>query len=195
MMPSEAEQAARKVCSTVSRAFARRCWWADRAELEQQCWQIAMEVWDQRPDGGLDGFSALAYVAMMRQLGRYLRRARHPVSASDHDVQQMSETVRSNHIDKVVVEDRAARVDRVLHVERLRHSIRSRIYALAGRAPAVEASVLVFMDGYAPREAASTLGIDVRDIYAANTVLLAISQSDPEIGRLAADLGQERGWT
>jgi hypothetical protein len=78
----EAKVVAERVIGKATRAYARRCWWADVDDLEQQGWVIACEVWKQQdwPAIGLPKFGACVWVALMHRLSAYLRRQQAPVT-------------------------------------------------------------------------------------------------------------------
>lgn len=193
-MPEEYRLEAKRIVEMVSWAYARRCWWADQRELEDQCWIYAHEVYEQGFDDGVRGFGTLAYVACMRQLGRALRRMQAPVSASDHEVVDMSQTTRANDLAKFQLPDRATRADDALIVEELRQKIRARLFKLLGATPDVVAAALVMLDGLTPQEVAEALGVEVWGVYRANELVVVVSKADKEIGRLARQLGEERCW-
>jgi len=191
-LPQYADEA-RRIAKLVSRLYCARCWWADPADVEQQAWLIASEVWlDGRWVGGVPGYGMLAYVACMRQLGRWLQRQRSPVSASDHGVTSMAglQTVEIGHRHPVVEPD--ALQD--LTIRDLRDKLRHRLRLRAGDDAAAEASARVLLDGDTPAEAASAVGCPVGDVYRANARALDWARSDAEAKVLVTQLAEAREW-
>lgn len=222
-MPADYADEAGRIATRVSWAYARRCSWVDRRDLENQCWVIAIEAYWQYVDQGHEfesaqTYSTLAYVACMRQLSRVLYRMQSPVNSSNQELKTMVRTVtaislekaelfdeqelktsssiliKATFFEKLELFDEQKYVDNLLIVEELRQKIRYRIFCLMGNEPEVEASTAVFLDGYKPAEAAKTLGLDVGIVYKCNDCLIDLSRSDQELGMLATQLGEERNW-
>ena len=85
------EQQMADIATKLSTKYARTCWWAERAELEQEAWVVLLEFrtrWAPRDPatGEIDRgkFGNYAYRAVARQLSRWLWRQSSPVRLPDH---------------------------------------------------------------------------------------------------------------
>lgn len=70
--------------------YARRCWWADKQELEQEAWVAmlrARKTFD--PQVGVP-FGGYAWRAVVVSLSSYLWRQSAPVSAGDRDLEELA---------------------------------------------------------------------------------------------------------
>lgn len=187
---------AARIVEIVSWAYARRCWWADQKEIAQQAWTVCMEVHAQQTEWEVYAYGTVCYVACMRQLSRWLYREQLVVSAGDHDVKNASAEVKRNSVHMLPhLEASQFGAHKQLSIAHLRHRIRHRLFQLLGRQPGVEASALVMLDGYPPREVAEGLGIEVGEIYRWNEAVAGVSRADNTIRKLAAELAAERDWS
>lgn len=200
-LPADYYAAAKQSAESVAAAYCHRCWWAERDELRNQCWLIAMQVWTDAQGfsdaftGGAAGYGTVCYVAAMRQMGRWLRRQQSPITiGSDHAVKEVSELTTRNSAHLLRLEARSDLEGEVM-VKEIRRRIRERLLDLCGHSPEVEASTLVLLDGLAAREAAEAMSLDVQAVYRWNEVVVGAARTDAEVGKLAAELAAERSWT
>lgn len=79
--------------------YARRCWWADREDLEQEAMVAAFaatKTWDEKV--GVE-FGAYAYRACLLHLRRYLWKNSAPVSAADKKLTELRGLHRAELVD------------------------------------------------------------------------------------------------
>ena len=173
------EQAMTRVARQVASAYAKRCWWAERDDLEQQCWTIVLEVrnfWAARDEAGnidMRYFGGTAYVAAMRQMQRYLWRESALVSLSDHECNhEVAGMLRRAPIenpetgaDWLVSETPTAH--ELLDVQEREVALRLRVVALMGGtlSPWVEAAMAVVLDQEKPALVAKKMGLPVWQLY------------------------------
>lgn len=220
-MPAEYEAELLRVTRKVARAYAVRCKAVDERDAAQEAARIGMTVYARGGwRGGVRGFGTLVYVAVNRQLPRYLLRAQKPVSCrSDHSVPRLREVVqqqapwampwaeairhtlqgKANADQRDVYPRELLRevdevYDREASIAELRAKIRRRLYQLVGRTPAARAAVLSWLDGFEARDAARGLCATPDDVYYINSVLKKCVTSDRRVRELAAQLAEERGW-
>lgn len=174
------EQQMGDIARSVSGKYARRCWWADPRDLEQQAWEILLDFkvnYAPRVDGTDEidpsKFGNYAHRAVMRQLSRYLWRQSSPVSLSDHDcAAAVAGTLRKaptthpvSGSELLVGQD--TRQDSLYLSELTRRRVRSRVVALCGGVvdPWVEAGLEVVVDGEKPGEVALRHGLPSYGLY------------------------------
>lgn len=195
----------RDVARGAARAFARRLG-AEAEDLEQQAWLIALEVLAaERARGRVDveRLTAVAYVAVRRQLSRYLRRAWSPVTMSDYrargDATFTSVEFVSEH-DVDAGESPEAQYGRAEAEVVLRAALRRRLTTLfattpwaAGGAALLPVVVAIYLDGVEPRVAAAAEGVDVVDVYRATDYLRRyVVRSDAELRATLSQLQEAR---
>lgn len=79
-----------KVVRLAARRYARKCWWADPAELEQEAWRWACEAAQTfDPDYGAP-LEAYVWRAIINRLWIYLWGVSAPVSESQHHLKDLA---------------------------------------------------------------------------------------------------------
>lgn len=188
----EMEAVLRGVVTKLALAYARRCWWADVTDLEQQGWEIALKALTTAPPSAE---AAWAYHAVRRQLSRYLWRLGSPVSASDHSVRDLRGVTRTQVPPHT--EARTPTPEALLAARRalaLRPAIWERVRLHLGDGEHVEAVMAIYLDGMPPRAAATHFGVPVEKLYRKTERARSAMRADRELhGMLAAFVGAERG--
>jgi len=192
------EQQMERIARDVSWKYARRCWWQDQRELEQQAWIVILEVRQHyaplKEDGTLDRdvFGAWAYKAAMRQLSRWLRRESSPVSTSDHDVPNMQGVRRAPTLELDVAGFSPRNPEDLLSEKVLLRALETRILNLCGNTIYVRAALLVLMDNEKPAYVAQALGLEVWGIYRTTDWIKLTVRADSEMRKLAQELLERR---
>ena len=209
-----------EVCARVARQvagrYARRCWWADRTEVEQQAWAFVLEVREQNmplgPDGQPDvnAFGAWAWSAAVRRMSRWLWRQQAITSAPDKKVKEMRGQRRMSldgspetgsqralgSVEQLALQFSDPRpsvseqAERTVELERLVERLRE----LMGDTPLTQAAISVVIGGEAPLEVAQRTGLPVRHIHKTGDRLVEHARSDGELGVLLREMARERGW-
>lgn len=212
------EEVQARVARTIASRYARRCWWADEADLTQEAWRITLEVARQMaPDGttiDLEVFARVAWVACMRQLSRWLWRQSSPVTASDHGVVQTrgarrvsfevadasgsGEESGEGPLERVLT-DRTdggpayqAPATDVVEMRLLLERFRTRVRAVLG-ADLAELALDLTLGDESPAEAAARRGIRIRQAYKATELLVARTREDRELSMLARQMARASG--
>jgi len=187
-----------RIARDVSWKYARRVWWQDQQELEQQAWSVVLEVKQhyapRNPSGTIDRdlFGATAYTAAMRQLSRWLWRESSPVSTVDHDVKNMAGVHRAP-IDKLHRREFSPRdPEDLVDEKRLRKAIEARILELCGNTIYVRAAMLVLLENEKPAYVAEALGLEVYGIYRTTEWMKLVIRADEKMRDLAQELLERR---
>ena len=189
--PAHQEELILRISTQVAARFARRCWWADKQDLTNQAYACVLSVkLNTKPDN----FAAAAYTAASRHLGRYTARQGSPVSVGrDSWVKQLVGTTSQEVYDDSWTS--AHTPEDTYGLAEVQARLRERIFALCGRDPSVEASILVLMEDRTPSEAAAETGVDVRRVYKANEWVRASVRTDDTMRHLGEQLIEHRRKT
>lgn len=191
------EQMAR-IAKDVAWKYARRCWWQDRQEIEQQAWTVVLEVKKHHAPRDAAGeidrniFGAIAYKAAMRQLSRWMWRESSPVSTTDHDVKNMGDAFRAPTTKLERAEFSPPSPEDLVDEKRLLKALTKRVYELCGNTLYVRATMLILMEGEKPAEIAKALGIDIWILYRTNEWMKIVLRSDSKMLELAQELLERR---
>lgn len=184
------------IADQVARRYSARVWWADRADLKQQAWSVALEVLREYPpldnEGGLDrvALGGWAHRAASRQLSRYLWRQSSPVSASDHDVKSLAGVF---HLELDGLQPATSEpVDELLAQHELRGMLHARALELGAGIPRiwVEAAMEVLLLGESPGDVARKLGLPSMELYRYIAWLKYKSCNDDKMRELCRQLSQ-----
>lgn len=185
------------IAKEVARRYASRCWWADLADLQQQAWVVVLEVYRCNPpllDSGdldRDRLGSFAWVAAMRQLSRYLWRQSAPVSATDHEIKQLS-GIHHCQLD-LQVPDQSGDPEYLFHQFEVRERIRHRILELCGyvQEDAWMLAVLkILMDGEKPGTASTELGLPSYGVYRMTEWVKFRINGDEKLLELVSELSE-----
>jgi DNA-directed RNA polymerase specialized sigma24 family protein len=157
-----------EIVETLARRYAARCWWADECDLVQEGWVAALQVNLRELDPA--GASGYVYRVVACRMSRYLWAESSPVPSSRGD-RAMAGLQRapledwtvpaSGTTPEALCEDAEARA---LELE-LREELRERIREIGRGAVALDAVLMVLLDGTAPSVAAWMTGVPVRVVY------------------------------
>lgn len=183
-----------RVAKAVSWRYARRVWWADQSELEQQAWIICLEVRQQYAKSGTNPesvFGGSCYVACMRQLSRWLRYESSPVSSSNAGLKDMETFTR---VSTRTIEDThlVAGPDDAYEEAEVLHKLRATILELCGDTPDTRGAILVLMGGLTSSEAAEQLDLDIGSLYEQTRMVKNIVRTDSNMRNLAEELAHRR---
>lgn len=192
-MDSEHATAANRIARMVAFAYTRRSHKVDPEDALQQCWLICLEVYAAGGwDNGIQGFSTICYVACNRQMSRYLPTSQAVVSCFSKDEKGLRDLVMNDH-EKCILDAREKTDDPII-VEDIRTRLRHRLFQLAGQSAWMKAASLVWLDGYAPTEAAQVCEVKVEDVYYGNTLVAGVAKNDRRFRELALELATVRGY-
>lgn len=134
------------LCREEARRYARRCWWADEADLRQQAWTAALAGLQRyRLDRvGPGGAKAFLRLRVRRVLQRYLLQNSSPASSSDHERHELR-GVCGAPLD-LEAPGPGPNAERQLTLEEWRRDVRRRLVRVVGGAHAV-----AMLEGVRPR--------------------------------------------
>jgi len=151
----------RHIDALVSKAawrYAKRCWWADVAELKQAGWTAVMDCLPRfDPDCGLP-LEAFLWGAAEKAMKRQLWHDSSPTSGGWHRPER--DRVQQRAPLSVHAEDSAPRPDDALAEKQWRRSVRARLHELVD--PLTVALLLGEVD---TAEAAAVQGVQVASVY------------------------------
>lgn len=192
------EQAMQRIVKDVSWKYAKRCWWQDRRDIEQQAWTVVLEVKKhyapRDATGAIDrnAFGAWAYTAAMRQLSRWMWRESSPVSTIDHDVKNMAGVHRAPVFHAESKENSGRTPEDFVDEKRLLKAIEGRIFELCGNTIYVRATLMVLLQGDTPREVAEALGLEIWGIYRTTEWVKTMIRQDARLRHFAQELMERR---
>jgi hypothetical protein len=161
-----------EIVEAISRSYARRCWWADREDLEQEAWVAALSArdkWDARRGVPLGAF---AWKRVMWAVRDYVLVQSSPVTGIHSNPQRLRGLMRSElpaHLPAPAAGMSEATLERAIS--------RARRVILDGRRGDLAVEVLI--DGRKPREVARDKRIDRCVVHTATTRARTRLRRDP----------------
>jgi DNA-directed RNA polymerase specialized sigma24 family protein len=195
------QETMQRVVRQVAGYYAKRVWWADKADLEQEAWVHVLEAasWYEGPDAKFAGY---IYSAASRNLSRYMRAQSAPVSGRDKKTEgmhrtefddQQAVTETPEHIIQNVEAQhqvKSIRVELRWHVEDLYRSEETPRWK--PKAAEIDGVMRVLLDGEQPAAAAKVAGIPVRALYSATEWVKKCCVQDATIRDLLTQLHERR---
>ena len=165
--------------------YARRCWWADREDLEQEARVVALraaQTWD--PAVGVP-FAPYAWRACVLSLRAYLWRQSSPVSETDHRLGDLR-GVHAAPLSKAECIPSGDRADEALDRARARSKARRLIRLTVQRAagPHAHLAAAVLLRKQRPRDVARDANVDVLVVYAATAKARNALRANAALARL-----------
>ena len=145
--------------------YKRKCWWADRAALEQQAWVAMLEA--QRthdPQTGVP-FAGYAWRAIINQLHGAVLRESAPVSAPDRKLPDLKGIYREM-LDAGLVDPTGDPYHLLVQLERRARLLRA-LDAVMSNEKDGDLAAAVLLREETPREVARTRRVPVQRVYAA----------------------------
>lgn len=160
------------VAARAARRYARRCWWAEEADLKQEALAaalVAQKTWDAQVGVPL---TAYAWRAAVLALRAYLWRNSAPVSESGHRLHELKGVHRQALDTQSVaeLEMEGPWVDELLDDERWRHRVREQIHFVLEheqQESEVRMALSALLDDVHPRDVALTEEAPVGTVYRA----------------------------
>lgn len=208
-------EAIREVVETLAARYKRRCWWADKDDLVNEGWLVALEA--EPPDGA--DFRGYIWQVVSRRLSRFLWGESSPVSASKpermkgmqrikldylgdawinqlgspHDDRTRPELAGYRHPETVAIVKESLWV-----VPKLRKQLRSRLVRLyrmnprklsrLADLPTMAAVLDVLCDHARPVQAAKRMRVKVESVYRGTAQVKRFVGLDPKIATLISKL-------
>ena len=162
----QTQQAIKSVISRVAKNHARKCWWVDERDLQQEGWVTALEVLAKYQPATLDHTRALTWTAVTFTMRRHLWWASAPVSAGRPNRKKLAGMHATElHIDIPDPGDSSV-------IFRLRQQLHARaVQLLSDRLgsyqPLVHCVLAVLLEGQPSRLAAQEYAVSLQALYRA----------------------------